>query len=137
MREYRDHYSRCDEQCDATASPFLPDAKFGRQLGLTNGVGVKVNNGDAYAMFNFDFADFVKIGLPSAVLRQIFGGAFGQQNVTGIAQIHHALGDIDAGARHIGAVVHVGDSANRPGVNAHAHPQSRMRFQTVGYLHCA
>ena len=88
-------------------------------------------------MFHFDFADFVKIGLPSAVLRQIFGCPFGKEDMTGIAQVHHALGDIDAGARHIGAVVHVGDAANRPGVNAHANAQSRMRFQSFGYLHRA
>ena len=38
-------------------------------FGITNGVGVKVNNGDAHAMFHFDFADLVQIRLPSAVLR--------------------------------------------------------------------
>ena len=88
-------------------------------------------------MFHFDFADLVQIRLPSAVLRQIFGGAFGKQDVTGIAQIHHALGDIDAGACHIGTIVDVGYATNRPGVNAHAQSQSRMRFQSVGYLHGA
>src|SRR5690349_24237251 len=59
---------------------------------------------------------------------------FGKEDVTDIAQVHHALGDIDAGARYIGAVVHVGDAANGPGVNAHANAQSRRSEEHTSEL---
>ena len=37
------------------------------------------------AMFDFDFAQVVQVRFPAAVLRQIFRGAFREEDVPGIA----------------------------------------------------
>ena len=66
---------------------------------------------------------------PSRVLFQILGDAHGEQNVSGIAAIHHSLRDVDAGPRDIGLFVQVNDFVDRPAVNSHAHMKFGMTFQ--------
>ena len=55
------------------------------------------------------------------VLGEIFGDAFRKKNVSGIPAIHHALGDVDAGAGDVRSVVHIGHSADRSAVDPHPH----------------
>jgi len=38
----------------------------------------------------------------------------GKQNVSGVATIHHPLGEVDASAGHIGLFVQVADFIHRP-----------------------
>ena len=62
---------------------------------------------------------------------------FGEQNVSGIAAIHHPLRDVDSGAGDIGLLVHIGDFADRTAVNSHAHPKFGMTLQLLADLHRA
>ena len=62
------------------------------------------------------------------VLLQIFSDMFREQNVPGIATIHHALGHIDAGTSHVRAPVYVHDAADRTAVHAHAQAKLGMSF---------
>ena len=45
--------------------------------------------------------------LPAGVMLEIFGDMFGNQNVTRIATIHHALRNVNTSSGDIGPVVHV------------------------------
>ncbi len=72
-----------------------------------------------------------------AVLREIVGHAFGEQNVTGVAAIHHSLRDVDARARDIRALVHIHDFIDRPAVNAHPHLHGRVSLERLGDLQSA
>ena len=53
---------------------------------------------------------------------QVFGYMLGEQNVTGITAIHHALRDVDSGAGDISLLVQVTDLIDRAAVNTHPHP---------------
>jgi len=46
---------------------------------------------DVNSVFHFAFAKFMQIRLPAWILFQVFRDMPRQQNVTGIAAIHHAL----------------------------------------------
>src|SRR5205823_2335722 len=51
---------------------------------------------------------------------------FGEENVSGIATIHHPLRDVDSSAGNIRLLIEIGDLVDRPAVNAHPHFQFRM-----------
>ena len=53
---------------------------------------------NAYAVFYFAFSEIMEVRLPMSVLLQIFGDAFREENVSGVAAIHHALGHVNARA---------------------------------------
>ena len=88
-------------------------------------------------MFHLTFAQIVQVRLPMPGLLEIFGDMFRKQNVPGIAAIHYALRDVDAGASDIRALVDVDHAAYRTAVYAHAQPQFRMRFQGAANFQCA
>ena len=56
----------------------------------------------------------------------------GQKNVSGVPAIHYSLGQVDSRSRYIGAIIHIGNAADRPAVDSYAHPQLRM----VPAVHC-
>ena len=101
---------------------------FGR-IRIADNIGIKIHHRDNDAVFHFKIPEFVQIRLPAAVLREIIGHAFANENVTGIAAIHHPLRDVDAGAGDVFALVHIGDVMHRTAVNAHPHRQTRLRPQ--------
>ena len=86
---------------------------------------------DADSVFHFHFAQIVQLRLPLAVLLEILGDALRQQNVSGVAAIHHALRDVDPDAGGVGPPVHVDHRAHRPAVHAHAHLQFGMCLQSA------
>ena len=51
---------------------------------------------------------------------------FGEENVSGIATIHHPLRDVDSGAGNVRLLVEIGDFVNGSAMNAHPHFQFRM-----------
>jgi hypothetical protein len=65
---------------------------------------------------------------------EIFSDVLGQQNVTGIAAIHHALRDIDSRAGDIRLFVQIGDRINWTAVDSHSHPKLRVFSQFPGDL---
>jgi hypothetical protein len=64
-------------------------------------VGVKINDRDPDAMFDFEFTEVVQVPFPLAVLHQILGRAFGEKDVTSVADIHHALRHVNSRARDV------------------------------------
>ncbi len=79
-------------------------------------------------VLHLTLAEVVQERLPMAVLREIVRHPFGEENVPGVAAIHHPLRHVDAPAGDIGPLVHVGHFVNRSTVNAHSQLQLRMSF---------
>jgi len=52
-------------------------------------------------MFNLCFADLVQLCLPLGVLREIIGGARGEEDMSRIATAHYALRDVYSGTGQI------------------------------------
>jgi hypothetical protein len=85
-------------------------------------------------MFYFALAKVVEEGTPTRIMFQIFGDMLGQQNVSGVATVHHPLGNIDSGPRNVGLFIQIRDLIYRPAVNSHAHVKRRMALQCFGNL---
>ena len=89
---------------------------------------METNDPEADPVFHFHFAQVVQARLPMPVLHEIFGGAFREQDVPGVAAIHHPLRQVDPGARDVGAIVDVDHFVDRAAVDSHPQPQFRMLF---------
>ena len=59
--------------------------------------------------------------LPVAELFQVFRHVLGEQDVTGIATIHHPLGNINSGAGNVGPTAYIHDAADR-GLRSRSRP---------------
>src|SRR6266536_1444322 len=66
------------------------------------------------------------MALPMAVLFQVLGHMFRDQDMPGITAIHHPLRDVDSGTRNVGATTYVHHATDRPAMNSHAQLQLRM-----------
>ena len=75
---------------------------------------------DFGAVFYLSFAEIVNGSAPFSELREVFSYALRQENVSGIATIHHPLGHVDAASGNIEVLIHIGNCADRPAVNAHS-----------------
>ena len=71
---------------------------------------------------------------PLPVLHQIIRHVLREENVPGVAAIHHPLRHVDAGAGDVGAPAHIGHLAHRSAVNPHPHRKFRMLLQRFGNL---
>ncbi len=58
---------------------------------------------------------------PTVVLFQIFGHVFANENVAGVAAIHHPLRHVEPGTREIGVTIYIYYPAHRTTV--HSHPK--------------
>ena len=87
-------------------------------------------------MFDLALTEFAQIVPPMTVLREILGDALRNENVPGIAAVHHPLRNINSGAGDVGAVVHIGHATDRPAVNSHPELNVRMTFQRITNLEC-
>src|SRR5438105_6031040 len=74
---------------------------------------------------------------PSFGFSEIFADAFREKNVPGVAAIHYALRNVDAGAGDIGAAGNIDYTANWPAVNSHPKSQARMCLERETNLSCA
>jgi hypothetical protein len=104
-------------------------AELRRRDGVAQHLGIKIEQRNNDAVFDLEIAQLVQIRLPVAIGRKVVGDALGKQDVAGIATIHHALGDVDAGAGDVGAVIDVIEVMHRAAVNADPQRQTRLRFQ--------
>ena len=80
-------------------------------------------------MFHFVFAELGEVGTPLWILFEIVRHVFGEQNMSGIAAIHHPLGDVNSSAGNVRLLIEIGDLVNRSAVNAHPHFQFRMTLE--------
>src|SRR5438874_7727631 len=88
-----------------------------RRHGVADDIGVEIHRGNNNTVFDFEIAELVQIWLPAAVLREIVGHASANENVTGIATIHHPLRGINAGPGDVLALVDIGHVMHRPTVD--------------------
>ena len=83
-------------------------------------------------MFHLAFAERVQMRMPSRERREIVGHMFREQNVTGIAAIHHPLSHVHPGTGNIGTIAHIDHLVDRSAVNPHSQPDIGMTFQSRG-----
>ena len=94
-----------------------------RSVGVSHFTREKINDFDFFAVFHLAFAKIMEMRPPVFVLLEVFRHTLGEQDVPGIAAIHHPLRHVDAGAGDIGALVYIHYPADRAAVHAHAHLQ--------------
>src|SRR5438093_777592 len=73
----------------------------------------------------------VQVTTPVAVLFEILGHMFRDENVTRVTAVHHPLRDVDARAGDVGATTHVHHATDWSAMNSH--PQLELRM----FLHRA
>ncbi len=71
---------------------------------------------------------------PLPGMHQIIRHVLREENVPGVAAIHHPLRHVDAGPGDVGAPAHVGHLAHRSAVNAHPHRKFRVLLKCLGNL---
>src|SRR6266481_4863061 len=74
---------------------------------------------------------------PLLVFFEVFSEMFGEQNVAGVATIHHPLRHVDPSAGEIASFVYIDNPANWPAVNSHPKLQAGMFLERAADLHRA
>ena len=99
---------------------FIRLREFVWHRGIADFVIVKIDQVQSLAVFNFALPEIVKVRLPLIVLFEIFGDVLRNQDLAGIAAIHHALSDVDSGSGNVRLLVEIGHLVDRTAVNSHA-----------------
>ena len=94
-----------------------------RSVGVSQFSREKIHDFDFFSVFHLAFAKLMEMWPPVFELLEVFRDPLGEQNVAGVAAIHHPLRHVDAGAGDIGAAIYIHYPADRAAVHAHAHPQ--------------
>ena len=76
-------------------------SKLLRHFGIAHLLGIEIDHRDADSVLHFAFPQVVQMALPIAVLFHVLGQVFRNENVAGVAAIHHALRDIDSSSRNV------------------------------------
>ena len=71
------------------------------------------------------------------VFFEVFSDMFREQDVSGVAAIHHPLRDVDSSAREIGPFGYIDHAANWSAMDSHPNLQARMFLQRAADLHRA
>ena len=79
-----------------------------------------------HTVLHFAVAQVVQVFAPLAILLQIVGDTFREQNVAGVATVHDSLRHVDAGAGDIRPLADIDDTTHRSAVDSHPHLQIRM-----------
>src|ERR1700730_8775831 len=82
-------------------------------------------------MLYFAFAEIVQPGRPLPMFLQIIRDMFGEQNVTGIAAIHHPLRPVNPTTGDVGASADISYFADRPALNSHSHAVLRRSLKRL------
>ena len=90
-------------------------------------------------MFHFACAEVVQERSPPLVFFEVFSHMFGEENVSGVAAIHHSLRDVDPGAGEISPFVYINNAADWSAVNSHPKLQARCSLSAllISTAHCA
>src|SRR5207237_848366 len=93
---------RCRNRGPAGAGAVSPESlKFPRQLGIARLMVIEIYHTDLHSMLHLAFPELVKERTPARILFQVVGHMFGKKNVTGVASVHDALGNVDASSSDI------------------------------------
>ena len=87
---------------------------------------MKIHNPNPHSVLQFDFTKVVQQRLPNPILGEIVRDAFRDQNMTGIAAIHHALRNIDSDTGDVRLVVYIFQLIDWSAVHTHAQANMRM-----------
>jgi len=101
-------------------------------LEIAKAVGSEIHQANSNSMLDHHLTQFMQVRTPALVVFQVFGHMFAQQNVTGIAAIHHPLRNVNTSAGDVGALVNVGDFVHRAAVNSHPELKTRRVLQRPG-----
>ena len=71
-------------------------------------------------VFYLGVTKVMQMPLPVAELFQVFRYVLGEQDVTGIATIHHPLGNVNSGAGNVGPTAYIHHAADRATMHTHA-----------------
>src|SRR5206468_7659287 len=107
--------TECRHRCFLTRLP-----KFLRHFGIAEFLGVKIDHRHMRTVFYLGITKVMQMPLPVAELFQIFRHVLGEQDVTGIAAIHHPLGNINSGPGNVGPTAYIHDAADRATMHTHA-----------------
>jgi len=88
-------------------------------------------------MLDLAFAQITQPRRPLPVLHQIVRHVLGEEDVPGVAAIHHPLRHVDAGAGDVGSLIDIDDFIDRAAVDSHAKLNGGMTFQRLRNLHRA
>ena len=108
-----------------------------RHLRVTKFFRVEIDHRNAHTMFRFAFSQIVQMPTPVAVLFEILGHVFRDEDVTSVTAIHHPLSNIDPGAGDVGAPTHIHHATDRSAVHAHAQLEFEMFLHRAADLECA
>jgi hypothetical protein len=88
-------------------------------------------------MLYFARTKIVQERSPPLVFFKILGDVFGEENVSGIAAIHHPLRHVNPGAGETGPFVYIDNPADWAAVDSHPKLQARMFPERAADLHRA
>src|SRR5437773_8172018 len=81
--------------------------------------------------------DFMEIWSPLRIRFEVIRNAPREQNVTGIAAVHHPLREVDSGAGKICPLVNIGNLIDGPAMDTHPNLKPRVVSQGAADLQCA
>src|SRR5439155_18536951 len=114
----RERKQRCRRRRPEQMRPAFPQRlKFPRQLSIAELIVIEVHDRDAHSMLYFARTEIVQQRSPMIILLKIFSGPLGKQNMTGVPEIHHAVGYVQASARQIGPAGYINNAADWPTMN--------------------
>ncbi len=88
--------------------------------------GVTIHDVNLHTMLHLHLSAVVQMWLPVGVLPQIARHSLRQEDMPRIPAIHHPLRQVDAGAGHVRAIIHIGNLID--GSALHPHAQRQLRF---------
>jgi hypothetical protein len=99
------------------------------QLRIACAIAAKVNDSQTNTVLHFTFAEIVQPGRPFSMFVQIIGDVFKEQDVTGIAAIHHSLRHVNPTTGDVGAPANISYFTNRAAMNSHPHGNLGMSLE--------
>src|ERR1700731_1122463 len=101
------------------------------QLRIADVIPVEIDDAKTHSVLHFAFAEIVQERPPMFVSFEIFGVAFGEKNVPGVAAVHHPLRHIKTGTGKIGLTIHIYHTADRTAVRSHSKLYLRVFFESA------
>ena len=102
-----DEQGRCDQNLSPSNCPFpccgsnTRSLHFLRRGCIPEFFCVEIHDREPNAVFHFSFAKVMEVRVPVRIMLEILGDAFGNQNMSRIAAIHHSFRHVNAGASHV------------------------------------
>src|SRR5205814_718974 len=129
--------SSYQKECGSRHSPahssatLAESAKFLWDFRISNTIAVEINDAEPNTMLHFALAKVVKPGRPLAMFLQVIRDMFGEQDVAGIAAVHHSLGHINPATGDVRASADISYFTDRAAMNSHPHGDVGMGLECL------